>query len=742
MKRIFLVLAIIWPVALFAQVKDTIIKQDGYKIPVNDIPSDGRDSSALISSRAVYDDLQNVYDTRGKFLNVARKLLVGSSQSGLNTSRGDVRFVLGWIGDSMSGYIASPFYNMLKDLLGFGGGNMESVTPTGGGSIHQNVAETQYWFNGTWYEINGSGSLEFLYAGARVDATKLKVYYIQEPGAGSFQVQVNAGAGFVNEGSVVDCNGTLEGKIITINKAQGDYSIKINQVSGNVKIVMCAAINEPTGSDAVMLYRMGVGGLQWTNANATSKAITSPIFADMGIDLAMIQIKEDGDVYPDLKQWLDAFRLASPRTDWSLNGSGPETSNDLVNRATNRAMKRIALEDTLYYLDGYSPLISMARVDSLGWKNDGVHLDNATGHYLASMLWRIIGIEDYYAIGRKLGVDKNGNLKVLNNRAIRFETTDNNGTAAAFIRPVSRDLAFWFDRWASFYNITGTTLYTYFDPNAGWKIANNLYQRGYTFDITNAAGMYMPNDSTIAMFRNRGAGTRMHFWGQNGSFLGSLAAGGTFSLGSLPIYSAGGYVPLGRNTTTNVIEAITFSPPTTTSAASALTLSVAPNGESDYIHNGTGAIWTLPPVPAAGSKLVLHNATNYIVVVNSNAGVNDIVNGSSLMNTLSISAQSRITLLSNGSYWYVDSPFNIITQTSVLDFPSISTGTSEDLTMTVSGVALGDNVLVTKQGGFPYSGAIITAWGSGTNTVTIRILNVSGSPIDPAADNYKVKVIK
>lgn len=688
MRKIIVVIAVLWSAVAGAQ-KDLpykAIAEAGNRISVNDSTSQGKDSLKMLTSRAVYDDLQNVYDTRGKFLNVARKLLTGSSQSGLNTSRGDAYLSFGWIGDSMSGYIASPFYNMLKDLLGFGGGNMESVAVTGGGSTHQNVAETQYWFNGTWYEINGTGSLTFTYAGGRIPATILKVYYIQEPGAGTFQVQVDNGSGFANEGSVVDCNGTLAGKVISIPKAQGQYSIRINQVSGNVKVIMTAGINRPTNRDAVMLWRMGVGGLQWTNANATSKAITSPIFADMGIDLAMIQIKEDGDVYPDLKGWLDAFRLASPNTDWCLNGSGPETSNDFVNRATNRAMKKIALEDTLFYFDGYRPLISMARVDSLNWEGDGVHLDNATGHYLASMLWRVIGIEDYYAIGRKLGVDKNGNLKMLNSRAIGFETNNNDGTIAAYIDANFTDFRVRTSRWFNISNIGGT-IQSYYDPNAGWKQSANVNTRGYTFDITNAPGMYMPNDSTIAMFRNRGAGTRMHFWGQDGNFLGNInVTGDYFKAGAPPAYVSGGYDPLVRNTTTGRFETTVLSLGVTTinTTTATLSLSLPASGVGSYIYSGSSnATWTLPAVAASGTQIDVQSVVAYGFTINANAGASDITIFSGNVSTTKLPGYSITRFRSDGSKWIMG---------------EVDDGTSEKISNFIGNSTVSSNVR-----GFRYS---------------------------------------
>lgn len=97
------------------------------------------------------------------------------------------------------------------------------------------------------------------------------------------------------------------------------------------------------------------------------------------------------------------------------------------------------------------------------------------------------------------------------------------------------------------------------------------------------------------------------------------------------------------------------------------------------------------------------------------------------------------TAFYNGVYWvYV--PVTLSAQ-ATLDFASIASNQSEDLTVTVTGASLGDVVAI----GIPHgstSEGVIFGWVSAANTVTIRFHNSSGGNHDPAAGVFKILVFK
>lgn len=82
-----------------------------------------------------------------------------------------------------------------------------------------------------------------------------------------------------------------------------------------------------------------------------------------------------------------------------------------------------------------------------------------------------------------------------------------------------------------------------------------------------------------------------------------------------------------------------------------------------------------------------------------------------------------------------------LTATATLDFPSIATLTDEDLTITVTGAAANDSVVL----GLPTSpttGIVFNAFVSAADTVTVRAHNYTAGAIDPASATYRVTVFK
>jgi hypothetical protein len=84
---------------------------------------------------------------------------------------------------------------------------------------------------------------------------------------------------------------------------------------------------------------------------------------------------------------------------------------------------------------------------------------------------------------------------------------------------------------------------------------------------------------------------------------------------------------------------------------------------------------------------------------------------------------------------------NVFTATASLNFPSITAGTIQTLTITVTGAVAGDSVELgppaSLEAGLMHS-AIVTA----ANTVTIRLLNTTLLAIDPAAATWRATVTR
>ena len=86
---------------------------------------------------------------------------------------------------------------------------------------------------------------------------------------------------------------------------------------------------------------------------------------------------------------------------------------------------------------------------------------------------------------------------------------------------------------------------------------------------------------------------------------------------------------------------------------------------------------------------------------------------------------------------------NTGTASAALNFPSTADGATSDLTVTVTGAADGDLVVLgIPNGAQPAGGAWYQAWVSAANTVTVRLFNETGAAVDPASDTFNVMVMR
>lgn len=86
----------------------------------------------------------------------------------------------------------------------------------------------------------------------------------------------------------------------------------------------------------------------------------------------------------------------------------------------------------------------------------------------------------------------------------------------------------------------------------------------------------------------------------------------------------------------------------------------------------------------------------------------------------------------------------IVSTTAALTFPSVAgNGGTQNLTVTVNGAAVGDDVnIVEVDGNFISAGIVLRAIVTSVNTVTVRATNVTSATITPAAGTFRVTVTR
>jgi hypothetical protein len=83
-----------------------------------------------------------------------------------------------------------------------------------------------------------------------------------------------------------------------------------------------------------------------------------------------------------------------------------------------------------------------------------------------------------------------------------------------------------------------------------------------------------------------------------------------------------------------------------------------------------------------------------------------------------------------------------LTATATLDFASTAAQNSSDLTITITGAALGDVVEIGAPNGSILSNSSYTAWVSATDTIKVRFNNYSSGAQDPASGTFRATIVK
>jgi hypothetical protein len=197
----------------------------------------------------------------------------------------------------------------------------------------------------------------------------------------------------------------------------------------------------------------------------------------------------------------------------------------------------------------------------------------------------------------------------------------------------------------------------------------------------------------------------------------------------------------------NTVYSVTNSSTITLSAGSGtLYLYVDASGALVAGHNLTlscagicGAVSAVTTFPAGSIPLYTWTATN---------GLWDISGGSdkrAFLSTRSLGSGTGIVALDTGTQTVVavDSATvpTYLTAVAVIDFTSIAAGACAESTVSLPGALAGDSVVPGWPAGME-SSLIGTMRISTSNTVAVRVCNLSGSTVDPAAATFRATVVR
>src|ERR1044072_854003 len=295
-----------------------------------------------------------------------------------------------------------------------------------------------------------------------------------------------------------------------------------------------------------------------------------------------------------------------------------------------------------------------------------------------------------------------------------------------------------------------TTLYTG-DGTVGTNRTVNL---NGTINFSGAIN----SDTAISITNNGTTGTGLFVYGTTlGTNIQSpgTAINAFGTVGGMQITSSTNEAIIAQSNGTRAIKAITsVASDNTVEEVLSLQRSVNPGVGA----NGIGSALTLTAENTSGAQVLTAQLVGKLTTATNGAEVSQVAlvgTNSSATTTL---MQFDGTALKLNAYTggvtgtpttalYTTSSGDVIqgtilNATSTLDFGSTATGTSTDLTITVTGAAVGDLVyLGVPNGSVPTAGSFM-AWVSATNTVTVRFTNPNALAMDPSSGSFKVRVIK
>jgi hypothetical protein len=264
------------------------------------------------------------------------------------------------------------------------------------GTITAATADFDAWFSGKTERYATGATRTYGIGGGTAAWDTAKVYYAKGPGAsdgGTFKIQVDGvdEAGFT---SVSTSAVSPDLGIATITRGSvAQRVLGVVNLTGTHRVIGVSF--EASTAGGLLHCGIAQGGISLTDAVSTVGARTAlaTFLADFAPDVVTLEMKESAATYgADLAVLLPILRTACPTAAIIGLGSTPLAVNDADQVAQNAALKAACAAKGCTYWDGYSPVVSYANLNALGWAGDGTHVDDKANAFLGGLLLRDLAI--------------------------------------------------------------------------------------------------------------------------------------------------------------------------------------------------------------------------------------------------------------------------------------------------------------------------------------------------------------
>ena len=438
------------------------------------------------------------------------------------------------------GFIAGAYFN----------GTYAGVTGNAvSGSVTENVSDFDGWVTGLTTTIGAGGSKTYGFGGSTIPATTIKVYYIKEPSAGTFKVQVNGvdATGYTNV-SAVGTLGTLG--VITITQAKTTCNWAVVGLTGSVRIIG-AGFEDSSGSGliTVNVAQGGIplgGGINSVTGQATALQNFNSFLADVQPTVMSFEMKENSSYYATaLSTLFTGINTNLANTDVLLIGSPPIAVGDADQVIQNTQLESAATTFGYKYYDTYSLFKNYATLVALGWQGDGTHITIEANQYRGNMMFKYLGFN-----GEHEGVNT---YNTLNDKVTTksIAVTGVAGTVASFTSPGGTALTI------STSNLLGSPATLNLSAGTSNVLTNGyLSANGFTMDL--AASTIGGTNSAVRIITGGAERWRWSSTGNLSNTGGTGTAGLHLKAGTATANTAPLKLTSGVNLTTPEVGAVEF----------------------------------------------------------------------------------------------------------------------------------------------------------------------------------------
>jgi len=258
------------------------------------------------------------------------------------------------------------------------------------GTIIENTTDFQSWVTGLTTTFNTGASRTYGYGAVKANATKIKIYYVIEPGAGTFKVQVNGidAVGYTN----VSANGVLGTLgVVTITQVRTLSDWTVVNLTGTIKIIGTGFEDSTvSGLTTINVSQGGIplgGTLNSVTGYATAMNNFNSFLADIQPTVMSFEMKENSSYYEEaLNTFYSTIDSNLSNTDVLNIGSTPVATNNADQIICNKHLEDISTVFKYNYYNTYSIFGTFNMLTELGWGGDGVHLTAQAHQYRGKLM--------------------------------------------------------------------------------------------------------------------------------------------------------------------------------------------------------------------------------------------------------------------------------------------------------------------------------------------------------------------